>query len=188
MTLFGRYGFRKTSIEEIARESGIAKGTVYLSFSTKEEIFRAACESLTRQVLQQTEAVAGETGRPIAERLRRMLEAKYLTFFERVHRSPHAAELLDSRNRLSSDLFAEFDRRYVAIVAAAIGAAIRRGELRARDRSLSAAAVADLLACAARGIEVESAGAASAEAFVPRMQRLVRLVVAALGGDTGSRR
>ncbi len=37
--LFGRNGPKKTTIDEIAAEAGIAKGTVYLSFSSKEDIF-----------------------------------------------------------------------------------------------------------------------------------------------------
>lgn len=37
-TLFERYGYKKTTIEDIAQEAGIGKGSVYLRFSSKEEI------------------------------------------------------------------------------------------------------------------------------------------------------
>ena len=36
--MFLRYGYRKTTIEDIAREAGIGKGSVYLHFQSKEEI------------------------------------------------------------------------------------------------------------------------------------------------------
>src|SRR4051794_10536516 len=36
---FARHGFKKTSVEDIAREAGVAKGTVYLAYDSKEEIF-----------------------------------------------------------------------------------------------------------------------------------------------------
>ncbi len=39
--LFARYGFRKTSVADIIRDAGVARGTVYKYFSTKEEIFHA---------------------------------------------------------------------------------------------------------------------------------------------------
>jgi len=42
--LFGRDGFEKTSIEKIAREAGVGKGTIYGYFRAKEEIFLAFCE------------------------------------------------------------------------------------------------------------------------------------------------
>lgn len=42
--LFDLKGFEKTSIEELAREAGIGKGTIYTYFQTKSEIFYAFCE------------------------------------------------------------------------------------------------------------------------------------------------
>jgi AcrR family transcriptional regulator len=42
--LFDEKGFEKTSIEELAREAGIGKGTIYTYFQTKSEIFYAFCE------------------------------------------------------------------------------------------------------------------------------------------------
>ncbi len=42
--LFTEKGFEKTSIEDIAREAGIGKATVYTYFSTKDEIFMSFCD------------------------------------------------------------------------------------------------------------------------------------------------
>ena len=39
--LFLHYGFRKTSVDQIAREAGIGKGTIYNYFRNKEELFRS---------------------------------------------------------------------------------------------------------------------------------------------------
>jgi AcrR family transcriptional regulator len=33
--LFVKYGLRKTSIDEVARRAGVAKGTIYTHFKTK---------------------------------------------------------------------------------------------------------------------------------------------------------
>ena len=41
LELFRRYSYVKTSVSDIATASGIGKGTVYLSFKTKEEILFA---------------------------------------------------------------------------------------------------------------------------------------------------
>ena len=40
--LFARLGFKKTSVEEIAKSAGVAKGTVYLAAETKEDLFYQA--------------------------------------------------------------------------------------------------------------------------------------------------
>ena len=37
--LFNKFGFKKVSMDEIAREAGVTKRTVYMYFSSKEELF-----------------------------------------------------------------------------------------------------------------------------------------------------
>lgn len=36
---FGRFGFKKTSIDQIAKMAGVAKGTVYLACQSKQDLF-----------------------------------------------------------------------------------------------------------------------------------------------------
>ncbi|HYJ61483.1 MAG TPA: helix-turn-helix domain-containing protein, partial [Actinomycetota bacterium] len=42
MRHFAEHGYRGTRIEDIAREVGVAKGTVFLDFGSKEGLFLAA--------------------------------------------------------------------------------------------------------------------------------------------------
>ena len=42
--LFSKKGFDKTSIDELAKEAGIGKGTIYTYFKTKTDILKAFCE------------------------------------------------------------------------------------------------------------------------------------------------
>lgn len=44
--LFSEKGFEQTSIEELAKEAGIGKGTVYSYFQTKRDIVKAFCDDL----------------------------------------------------------------------------------------------------------------------------------------------
>ena len=46
LTLFGRYGYRRTSIDDIARAAGVAKGTVYLHVESKAALFRTLSRSV----------------------------------------------------------------------------------------------------------------------------------------------
>jgi len=178
MKLFSQYGYRRTSIDDIAREAEIAKGTVYLSFKSKEEIFRALCESL----IERTEAavkVARETSGPIDERLVAMLEAKFGFLFETVYRSAHAAELMDSKNRLSADLFAQSERRYMKILREMLGEAIRAGEIAPSRMQLDADDLAEMLVAASHGIE---RNATSPARYHRRLREIVRVIVAGLSG------
>src|SRR5690349_6824915 len=42
LATFGRFGFRKTSMEEVARAAHLSRQGLYLHFPTKEDLFRAA--------------------------------------------------------------------------------------------------------------------------------------------------
>lgn len=46
LRVFARYGLHKTNLEEVAREAGISKGTIYLYFKDKEELFIAAAHRI----------------------------------------------------------------------------------------------------------------------------------------------
>ena len=128
LRLFGRYGYKRTSIDDIAAEADIAKGSVYLSFTSKEEIFRALCEAIVQKI--EAEAVrARDSDAPLAERIFAILVAKFGFYFETVRSSPHAAELMDSKNRLSAGVFEKSDRRYQRILREVIDDAAGRGEI-----------------------------------------------------------
>jgi AcrR family transcriptional regulator len=58
LELFGRYGYRRTSIDDIARQAGIAKGTVYLYVENKESLFRTLSQTLLDGVLANARAAA----------------------------------------------------------------------------------------------------------------------------------
>ena len=39
--LIVRWGYKKTTVDDIARQAGVAKGTIYLHWKTREELFKA---------------------------------------------------------------------------------------------------------------------------------------------------
>lgn len=52
--VFGEHGFANATVDLIAAEAGIAKGTLYLYFDSKEEIFWTAIRSRFQEMLVQT--------------------------------------------------------------------------------------------------------------------------------------
>lgn len=70
--LFTRQGYRKTSMEEVARQAGVAKGTVYLYFKNKVDLLIAAIADEKRQYLHLFAAFM-QPEVPARERLRRFL-------------------------------------------------------------------------------------------------------------------
>jgi TetR/AcrR family transcriptional regulator, regulator of autoinduction and epiphytic fitness len=176
LKLFGQYGYRRTSIDDIARAAEISKGSVYLSFASKEDLFRALCADLIERV-ESSVARARAAEVSFEDRLLGILEAKFGLYYETVQRSPHAAELIDSKSRLSADLFAQADRRYLSTVRAAIDAAAARGEIHPARAGLRSREMAELVIGACRGIEVTAPEPAT---YHRRLKALVHLIVAGL--------
>ncbi len=64
--MFARYGFQKTTVDEIAKTAHKAKGSVYYYFSSKEDLFKAVVEQeigvlklgLTRVIVDSTDATS----------------------------------------------------------------------------------------------------------------------------------
>jgi AcrR family transcriptional regulator len=60
--IFARLGYAATNVEDIAKEAGMAKGTVYLYFKSKEEVFVAVLardlENLTSKTIEGMSAAA----------------------------------------------------------------------------------------------------------------------------------
>src|SRR4051812_7690120 len=110
------HGYRRTSIDDVAREAGVAKGTVYLYFRSKEEMFRAVSAGIIRKYLEEAERAADAPG-TVEERLAAALEAKILTVHVLSSSSAHGQELLESSRTVSGDLYAASYRDFVKVLA-----------------------------------------------------------------------
>lgn len=75
--LFSRQGYRKTSMDEVAQAAGIAKGTVYTYFATKNELLMAAVALEKREHLGEMAEIM-DPARPPEPRLRECLMAMLL--------------------------------------------------------------------------------------------------------------
>ena len=65
--LFWRYGVRSVTMEDIARQLGISKKTIYQHFADKEQIlFQVIQDKMTRDPLEM-ECMVVETGNPVEE-------------------------------------------------------------------------------------------------------------------------
>jgi AcrR family transcriptional regulator len=81
--MLARYGYQKTTMDDIAREAGVAKRTIYMHFASKEEV---ALSSIDRVVERLTERLHNHvhSNEPPAERLRKMLTERVLFRFDSV--------------------------------------------------------------------------------------------------------
>jgi AcrR family transcriptional regulator len=81
--LLARYGYRKMTVDDIATETGIGKGTIYLSFKSKEEVVLSTVDRIVDRVCESMESI-GRGGGDVMARLNDMLVARVLIRFESV--------------------------------------------------------------------------------------------------------
>lgn len=175
ITLFHRYGFRKTSVDALATEAQVSKPTVYAHFADKDAVFAAVCERVLEDILREAQAAAAGPG-SLSTRLTAVLAAKFSVLFELVHRSPHAAELLAPRGQADA-IIAAADARYLALVTDLLRAAAEAGEIDPAAASLSCPALARQLLQIAHGAGYGASDGASHRAQLgPLVKTTLRAV------------
>lgn len=94
--LFCAKGFDNTSTNDILKEIGIARGTLYYHFKSKEDILDAMIERLTNQMVAKASAIALDESIPVLERLTRTMLSLNIDnelgdmIMEQVHRPQNA--------------------------------------------------------------------------------------------------
>ena len=81
--LLARYGYRKMTVEDIAHEAGIGKGTIYLHFSSKEEVVLSHVDRIVDRLNERLRQI-GSSEAPAAERVREMLLARVMFRFDSI--------------------------------------------------------------------------------------------------------
>lgn len=71
--LFGTKGFDSTSTTDILNEIGIARGTLYYHFKSKEEILDAMIDRMTNRLIEKAEAIAARKEISVLQRLTMMM-------------------------------------------------------------------------------------------------------------------
>jgi len=101
---FATYGYRKTSMDDIARGAGMSRPAVYLHYKNKEAIVTKLTEYY---YAQKTAAVAAalKTSGSVSEILSCAIQAQTEGMSE-ILASPHGLEMLDTTKSMSSDIIA----------------------------------------------------------------------------------
>jgi AcrR family transcriptional regulator len=144
--VFAMNGFSGTSVEAIAQEAGIAKGTLYLYYDSKADIYWEALKNglvaLCSQLKTQVESAAS-----IGDKIRAFIATKLL-FFE-THRDFFKIYYAEFGNSIAhpADAHKEFRELYleqVCILKTAVEEAVRRKKIRPVKPNAVAFAINDL--------------------------------------------
>ena len=141
-TVFARGGFDAGIMDEIAREAGVAKGTLYLYFRNKTEIYKAVLDHDMRELKESTiEQLDAATG------LKNKIRAFMLARLERARVNREFFRIMDSDSRsltYTRSQYRDWLREPVLLLAAALEEAAAKGEIRRLDPEKTAWMIVDM--------------------------------------------
>jgi len=147
--IFTRYGFKKTTMEEIAMATRKGKSSIYYYFSSKEDIFKAVVEQEAEELKSDLQKEISKIDDPI-EQLRtyilfRMHKLKTLSNFYAALKSDYLSHL-----QFIEKIRKKYDQNEVKIVTEILRRGIKRNKFVIEDPELSAVAIVTAM----KGLEI----------------------------------
>jgi AcrR family transcriptional regulator len=178
--VFLQYGYRQSTLDEIARQAEVSRPALYQYFDDKADIFREVVRRLNAESLRQAREQLAN-GSSLSDRIAGALRAKYAPVIEQVGRSPHSAELFDRNARIAGDLAQDAHAQLEKAIQNELRKAQDAGLIDLKSQSLSALAAARLLDSAAQGIVQHAL--ANPAAWPGQLVQLVELLIRGLEAE-----
>jgi AcrR family transcriptional regulator len=145
--VFARKGYADTVVEDIAEHASIGKGTLYLYFPSKEQIYLAALLEEARRLDLESRA-AMDAADSWKDKLRAFVEVRLQYFdehtdFMRIYMTEFRTMCM--LGKTGNGELQRLTERCESQLAQMFAAAVGRGEIRAIDPELAAMTVSDLI-------------------------------------------
>ena len=108
---FSKYGFDRTRMDDVAKTADLSKGTIYLHFKSKEDLFYAICENNLAEAKQQISTMFAKKEDLVSEIerfydvFRNKKTANERVFFETIAESARNAELRKALYKQRMNIF-----------------------------------------------------------------------------------
>lgn len=113
---FATYGYRRTTMDDIAKGVGISRSALYMHYRSKEDILRSLAARYFEEAVESVATELGSPNRPAAEALAAAFVGYDGKFMDIVFGTAHGAEMLDAGHLVSSDLVEKGEAQIHAIL------------------------------------------------------------------------
>jgi AcrR family transcriptional regulator len=170
-SIFSHYGFKKTTMEEIAQATRKGKSSIYYYFSSKEDIFKAVVEMEAEEIKAELHKKISNVEDPI-ERLKiyitvRMRKINKLTNIYSALKSDYLSQF-----EFIEEIRKSYDLDEVKAVAGIIQDGIEKGKFTVDDPHLSAVAIVTAM----KGLEIPIFVSKEHGNFESRMSNLINFL------------
>jgi TetR/AcrR family transcriptional regulator, biofilm operon repressor len=128
-----RYGFEKTTLDDIAKEVGLNKASLYYYYKNKEEIFLDITTNATRQFLEtlqsSTLAIVGN----VVEKIRHFLYERAMYYVRMVEQTHITEETLRQVEHLFWEQIRDVEAKEQIFLQGLLNEAVANGSIKATD-------------------------------------------------------
>ncbi|MDF1802771.1 helix-turn-helix domain-containing protein [Thalassovita sp.] len=168
---FRLYGFKRTSMEDIARGAGMSRAALYLHYRNKEDIFRSLAQGYYDAVLPQLSELFTQD-LPAPQMLARAFEVQHGSVVEALLSSPHGPELLDTKYAQTADIVAAGDAKLAEVYAGWLERSAQAGTVSLAGFGGDAVALARTMLDALHGVKMAFPGIEEYRASIARLALL----------------
>jgi AcrR family transcriptional regulator len=169
---FASYGYKRTSMDDIARIVGMSRTALYLHFRSKEDIFRSLGVRYFSEVTRDANAALQRPDQTVEEALYACFVAKDGKFMDVVLSTPHGSELLEAGHAVTADLWTVAEREIVHMIARWLSAKGIPDELGPAE------AVAETIMSALVGVKMQATSIEGLRAGEARLAALIARAIA----------
>ena len=169
---FATYGFRKTSMDDIAKGAGMSRPAVYLHYKNKEAIVRSLSQAHYAEKIGSVSRALSADG-SVSERLAHAVDGQ-MKGLATILTSPHGREMLDTSKSTAADILAEGEAAMTALYADWLRREDSAGRVRLPNGPEETART---ITATLMGVKMT---ASSAEDFEQRISQLAELLGAGL--------
>jgi AcrR family transcriptional regulator len=140
--IFSRKGFDKARMDDIVKEAGLSKGSLYWYFKSKDELIRALLDRVFISEMQEAEALAEMPG-SAEDKLKAFIEIAVREYkhFEKILPLSYEFVALAARSKAVRSVIVGYFRHYLDMMAQIIQEGIESGEFRTVDADVAASSL-----------------------------------------------
>lgn len=166
---FAAYGYRKTSMDDIARGAGMSRPALYLRYKNKEAIYRSLTQLYYDTTLATVTAALQAPG-PVRDRVSAAFAAQAGELVEAMLSSPHGVELMDTGHSVARDIAEAGEAALAGVYAGWLSAEDAAGRVRLPG---AADQIAATITTALKGLKMAGVDYATYRARVMHLAALV---------------
>ncbi|KQW27997.1 hypothetical protein ASE36_16190 [Rhizobium sp. Root274] len=148
---FVSYGFKRTTMDDIAQAVGLSRPALYIHFRNKQDIFRGLMLAMMEDTRLKVSACLRQA-LPLSEAIALALHEGIIVPHQKILETAHGAELFDTSHEFAADLFLAWMKAVEAEIALALTHAADTKAITIPS-GLSAVVIASLMIDAIQGMK-----------------------------------